>query len=88
MTTIEQLPDLLAAMQAEIERLNARVDALERQLPDLLSSAEAAEMLAMHEKTVKLWIYSGKLPAEKYGGRKWKIRRSDVVALIEARNRE
>ena len=82
--TLEQLPALIASMQAEIAALRARVDALERQVPDLVSVAEAAEMLDVHENTVKQWIRDGKLPASKHGGRNWKINRSDVVALIEA----
>jgi excisionase family DNA binding protein len=82
--TLEQLPSLIAYMQAEIARLAARVDALERQVPDLVSVTEAAAMLDVHENTVKTWIRDGKLPASKHGGRNWKIAREDVVALIEA----
>lgn len=81
---LAELPDLLASMQAEIDRLQARVDALERQVPDLLSVSEAAAMLNVHENTVKVWIRENKLPASKHGGRNWKIDRADVVALIEA----
>lgn len=82
---LSELPDLLAAMQAEIAELRARVDLLEGMTPDLLSTEEAAELLELHPNTIKSMIADGRLPASKYGGRNWKIKRVDVLALQERR---
>lgn len=82
---LSELPDLLAAMQAEIAALRARVDLLEGMTPDLLSTEEAAELLELHPNTIKSMIADGRLPASKYGGRNWKIKRVDVLALQERR---
>ena len=43
-----------------------------------LSVAEAAEMRGVHQATIKRWIQSGKLPAERVGNLMWLIRRSDL----------
>lgn len=83
--TLEQLPQLIASMQAELVELRLRIDALERQVPDLLSVTEAAEMLDVHPNTIKTWIVEGRLPASKHGGRNWKVNRADVVAILESR---
>ncbi len=38
---------------------------------------EVAEKLSVHEETVRRWIKSGKLKAERFG-RAWRIRESDL----------
>lgn len=83
--TLAQLPETLASMQAELDELRRRVDMLEGQVPDLVSTEEAAELLGLHANTVKKMIRSGRLPATKPGaGRNWKIARADVLSqLIE-----
>jgi len=82
--TLEQLPTLIASMQAEIAELRQRLDVLEGQTPDLLSTDEAAALLGIHPNTVKVWRANGRLPGYRPpGGRNWKFRRADVLALIE-----
>lgn len=84
--TLAQLPDTLASMQAEIAELRKRIDVLEGQTPDLLSTDEAAELLGLHPNTIKKMIHEGRLPALKPGaGRNWKIRREDALALLEVK---
>ena len=84
--TLEQLPGLLASMQAEIESLRQRVEVLEGQTPDLLSTEEAAALLGIHPNTVKVWRTAGRLPGYRApGSRNWKFKRSDVLAIIEAK---
>lgn len=81
---LTELPGLLASMQAEIESLRQRVEVLEGQTPDLLSTEEAAALLGIHPNTVKVWRTNGRLPGYRPpGGRNWKFKRSDVLALIE-----
>lgn len=82
--TLEQLPTLIASIQAEIAALQVRVEVLEGQTPDLLSTDEAAELLGVHSNTVKSWRNAGRLPGYRPpGGRNWKFKRADVLALIE-----
>lgn len=83
--TLEELPTLIASMQTEIETLRRRIDVLEGQTPDLVSTEEAAELLGLHPNTVKKMIHDGRLPATKPGaGRNWKIARGDVLRLLES----
>lgn len=51
-----------------------------------LSVAEAADLLGVHQATVKRWIRNGKLPAERIGHGKgiWLIRSNDVDELAAA----
>ncbi len=85
--TLAQLPETLASMQAELDELRRRIEMLEGQTPDLLSTDEAAELLNVHPNTVKKMVRDGRLPATKPGaGRNWKIARADVLAMVEARS--
>jgi excisionase family DNA binding protein len=43
-----------------------------------VSVAEAAAIRGVHPATIKRWIQSGKLPAERVGNLMWLIRRSDL----------
>lgn len=84
--TLEELPRIIASMQAEIAELRRRVDLLEGQVPDLVSTEEAAEMLGLHPNTVKAMIRDGRLPATKPGaGRNWKIARAEVLRILESK---
>ena len=81
---LAELPALIATMQAEIANLRQRIEVLEGQTPDLLSTEEAAELLGIHPNTVKVWRTNGRLPGYRpSGGRNWKFKRADVLALIE-----
>lgn len=82
---LSELPALLDAMTAEISELRARVELLEGMTPDLVSTDEAANLLELHPNTIKSMIADGRLPASKFGGRNWKIKRIDVLALQERR---
>lgn len=46
-----------------------------------LSPKDAAELLGVHDETIKRWASSGKLPAFRTPGGWWRFRRSDVLAL-------
>ncbi|MGV0793060.1 helix-turn-helix domain-containing protein [Mycolicibacterium sp. XJ1819] len=54
--------------------------------PDqVISPKEAAEILRVTSRTVQRYIKEGLLPASRLpGGRLWRIRRSDVEALLNA----
>lgn len=56
--------------------------------PDpLLRVSEAAELLSVTEKTVRRYIAEDKLRASKLaGGTVWRVRRSDVLALLQPRS--
>lgn len=56
----------------------------EQRLPDgyTLTVSEVAEKLRMTPATVRLWIRSGKLPARRFGARKYLIREADIVELV------
>ena len=83
--TLEELPSLIAAMQAEIADLRKRVALLEGMTPALVSTEEAAQLLGLHANTVKSMIHDGRLPATKTGTRNWKIKRDDLLTLLEQR---
>ena len=49
---------------------------------NLLTTAQAADVLGVHPGHIRNLILWGKLPAEKMG-RDWAIRKSDVLKLLE-----
>lgn len=51
-------------------------------LPALLTTAEVAEELRVHQKTVRQWVDTGKLPAITLPGGTFRIRREDVEAIL------
>ena len=53
----------------------------------LVSAADVAKRLGIPRATVRQWLWSGKLPASRAGGRDagWRIRESDLEAFIAAR---
>lgn len=91
---LAELPDLLASMQAEIDRLTTRVDALENEIfperrleaaPALISLAEAARLAGRHRNTVQLWVQNGRLEIVERTGREALVRRDDVLRIIQER---
>jgi excisionase family DNA binding protein len=52
-------------------------------VPLLLTTEEVAELLRVHENTVRQLIASGKLPATKVG-RAWRVKKADVQAYLKA----
>lgn len=53
----------------------------------LLTLAEVAAYLRVHEQTVRVWARTGKLPAVKFE-RFWRFRRADVEDFVERRRRD
>lgn len=91
MTYIEQR---IEALEATIDRLQARVDELENEVfperrleaaPALISLAEAARLAGKHRNTVQLWVKEGRLEIVERSGREALVRRDDVLAIIEAK---
>lgn len=56
----------------------------EQHLPDdyTLTVNEVAERFRMKPATIRLWIREGKLPARRFGERKYLIREADVSDLV------
>jgi excisionase family DNA binding protein len=51
--------------------------------PYMLSPKEVAEILGVHQKTVHLWLRTGKLGGVKISYRTWRIPRNSLSAFIE-----
>ncbi len=50
----------------------------------MLSVREAAEMLGVHENTLRRWVDEGMLPVYRYGPRKdRRVRRTDLERFLE-----
>lgn len=47
-----------------------------------LSPSAAAELVGVHEDTIKRWAADGKVPAFRTPGGWWRFRRSDLLALL------
>ena len=56
----------------------------EQHLPNdyTLTVNDVAEKFHMKPATIRLWIRSGKLPARRFGERKYLIREADVAELV------
>lgn len=79
--TPEQLLDLLEqAAEKGAARVLALVQASGGATDDLLSTEEAAKAVGVKSKTIATWIREKKLKAGRPGGRKWLIRRADLLA--------
>lgn len=48
-----------------------------------LSPSAAAEIVGVHEDTLKRWAAAGKVPAFRTPGGWWRFRRSDLLAFVE-----
>ena len=56
---------------------------MEKQMPDpFLTVPEIAEELRYDPQTVRSWIRQGKLPAIRASNREYRVRRSDLDAMI------
>jgi excisionase family DNA binding protein len=57
----------------------------EQHLPDdyTLTVNDVAERFRMKPATIRLWIREGKLPAKRFGERKYLIREADVAELVD-----
>lgn len=51
--------------------------------PFTLTPKAAADLIGVHDETIKRWAAKGKLPAFRTPGGHWRFRRSDVLALID-----
>ena len=47
-----------------------------------LTVKEVAERFRMKPATIRLWIREGKLPAKRFGERKYLIREADIAELV------
>ena len=56
----------------------------EQHLPDdyTLTVNDVAERFRMKPATIRLWIREGKLPAKRFGERKYLIREADIAELV------
>jgi len=52
--------------------------------PQMLNPRQVAEILGVHQKTVHLWLRSGKLQGTKISYRAWRIPRSALDSFIES----
>ena len=48
----------------------------------LLTPEQAAEILAIKPRTILEWLRTGKLKGVKVGGKLWRIRESDLEAVV------
>jgi len=70
-------------IQREIEE--SYLSRLENIVPkdrDFLSVKEVADLLYLSDRTIRLWIDIGKLPAFKIG-KLWRIRKQDLIEYIQ-----
>lgn len=49
-----------------------------------LTTGEAAELLGVHSETLKRWAAAGKVSGLKTPGGRWRFRRPDLEAFIDA----
>lgn len=48
------------------------------------TTAEIAELLKVHEQTVRVWLRTGRLPGRNFGKRTgWRVKESDLAAFLE-----
>ena len=52
-------------------------------MEEFLTLKEVAEILRVSTQSVVIWIKAGKLKAVKPGGRRWRVRKSDLEELVE-----
>jgi excisionase family DNA binding protein len=52
--------------------------------PQMLNPKEVAEILGVHQKTVHLWLRTGKIEGTKISYRAWRIPRSALASFIES----
>lgn len=49
---------------------------------DLMTVAQAAEHVGVHERTMRKWIADGEVPAMRFRGRFLRVRRGDADKMI------
>jgi excisionase family DNA binding protein len=49
-----------------------------------LTLPEVSAELRVHPSTVRLWVANGRLAAVRAGGRKWRVRRSEVDRMLNS----
>lgn len=49
-----------------------------------LTLPEVSAELRVHPSTVRLWVSNGRLAAVRAGGRKWRVRRSEVDRMLSS----
>lgn len=76
--------ELRQALEAERTSLVAAVVAEVRKLQqvDLLTTAQAAELAKVDEKTIRRWVQSGRLSEHRTDGGDYRIVRSELLALL------
>jgi excisionase family DNA binding protein len=58
------------------------------QRDEMLTAEEVAKIMKVHITTVRKWIRSNELKVVEIGIREYRIRRSELVRFIQARERE
>lgn len=83
------LRQALDSIRKLTELLEAQVEQAERSQPDaLLTQAEVAERMRVSRTFVSEEIRSGRLPAQRYGKRCWRVRVRDLDAYDRARSQK
>jgi len=49
-----------------------------------MTLGEVSEELKVHPSTVRLWVKEGRLAAVRAGGRKWRVRRSELARMLKS----
>jgi len=49
-----------------------------------MTLGEVSEELKVHPSTVRLWVNAGRLAAVRAGGRKWRVRRSELDRMLKS----
>ena len=66
-----------------IDYLGAVADQRLHELPDILDLRDVADLLRVHQKTVRLMAIEGKIPAFR-AGRLWRFKKSKIEEWLNA----
>lgn len=71
----------------EIIREELRAMAPKKDEPEVLTRAQCAELLGVHERTVPALVETRGLPCAGRIGKLWRFRRSEVLAWLDSRRK-
>jgi excisionase family DNA binding protein len=70
-------------MHGIIPALSAAGNQSIQELPDILDLRDVADLLRVHQKTVRLMAIDGKIPAFR-AGRLWRFKKTKIVQWLDA----